>query len=428
MSVLSRLLGRDVAPVSAEKRFSIDQIAAMFSSARNNYAEIDLTSSDSALQDVAYHAGVHLVASLASELPLDIFAGEGPGARKLPIPGYLEDPSGDGYGREDFTYKLVASWLTSGNVMGNVLDRRQEFITQLDLFHPDLPRPHIDPETGRVTWQVRGEDVPNMLHRRAYPYPGYVLGMSPVALHATSIGLSLTTTRFGKAWFDEGAVPSTVLHNEERNISPAQAKSVKERFMAAMFGSREPLVLDRGWKLDQVQIAPEESQFLETQGFSRAECARIIGPGVAELLGYETGGNLTYSNRLDRIADFSTLTLDQWLKRVERIYKLFLPPGQIPKIDTDALLDTLKKDRYQTYQLATGGVPWMKPSEVRPEEGLPPAPELDTPAQPAGPEQNSRTMQAIAAGLRSGRLTEDEAYVLLRVMTREGGTDVPIAG
>lgn len=424
MGFLDRLLGRGGPPV-AEARASIADIAQMFASAQR-YSEVDLSAPEASLQDTAYHAGVNLVASLASELPINIWRGEG-NRTKVPIPGYLEDPAGDGYGREDWIYKLMVSYLTSGNMNADVLERRDGYITQADIFHPSLSVPLVG-DDGRIEWYVQGQPVPNMWHRRVYPYPGFIKGLSPIQLHLTQIGLSITTTRFGKQWFDEGAVPATVLHNEERSLTGPQAQSVKDRFVAAMRGSREPLILDRGWKFDQVQVNPDESQFLQTQQFSRAECARIIGPGVAELLGYETGGNLTYSNRLDRIADFSTLTMDFWLRRTERVLRQMLPANLTPEIDRDALLDTLKKDRYATYAQALGGVPWMKPSDVRPEEGLPPAPELD--AADTGTDvpavQDERSMMSrIAAGLRAGELTDDEAYVLLRVMTAKGGADVP---
>lgn len=359
-----------------EERFSLNEIAQLFSSGQR-YTEVNLDSAELALQDTAFHAGVNLVACLCSEMPLNIWRGEVPGRQKVSIPSYLDDPAGDGYGREDWTYKLITSWLTRGNMNAEVLERRDRLITQAEIFHPDLPQAQVNSDTGEIEWYVRGQRVPDMWHRRVYPFPGFIKGLSPVQLHATQLGLSITTTRFGKQWFDEGAVPATVLHNEERNLTAPQAQSVKDRFVASMSGSREPLVLDRGWKLDQVQINPDESQFLQTQQFSRAECARIIGPGVAEILGYETGGNLTYSNRLDRNADLMSMTVDFWLRRVERVYRQMLPAGLTPEIDRDALLDTLKKDRYETYNLATGGVPWMKPSEVRPKEGLPADPSLD---------------------------------------------------
>jgi len=377
---------RAARPAGTEQRYNLADIGQMAKTFAGSYADIDLSFAEAPLQDVAYHTGVSLVASLTSELPLVIYRGDGVGARTAPIPDYLEDPGGEGYGREDWTYQYVVSRATTGNAYGNVLerDRATNRPTQVELLHPDLPRPQIDDE-GRVRWYVRGQEVPQMWHTRSYPYPGNVLGLSPIQQHANTFRLSIATTRFGVQWFEEGAVPATVLHNEERTLTAAMAQTVKDRFMAAIRGKREPVVLDRGWKLDQVQIAPEESQFLQTQQFSEAQAARIVGPGVAELLGYDTGGNLTYSNRLDRMADFSTLTLNRWIRAVERVYAAMLPPGLVPRIDRDALLETLTKDRYESYGLALAGVPWMKPSEVRPKEGLPPDPALDEPQQPDVP-------------------------------------------
>lgn len=110
--------------------------------------------------------------------------------------------------------------------------------------------------------------------------------------------------------------------------------------MAALFGTREPVVLGRGWKFEQIQIAPEESQFLETQGFSEAQCARIVGAGVAEVLGYDTGTTMTYSNMVDRDISLLKYAADRWLRRMERIYSSFLPRPQYAKFERDAFLDT----------------------------------------------------------------------------------------
>jgi HK97 family phage portal protein len=347
-------------------------VASLFRNASSSFADVDLSMAEASLQDVAVGSAVNLIASLGSELPLVIYRGSGPGAQTVPIPGNLEDPSGDGYGREDWSYKYLVSHLLRGNAFGDVLDRggpsNGRYITQVDLFHPDAPSGQI--EDGRVVWRVKGQEVPNMWHRRTRAFPGQVMGLSPVGQAAVEVGLSITMTRFGKLWFDEGGVPATVLHNTERDLTGDQARTVKDRFMAAVRGKREPVVLDRGWKLDQVQVAPEESQFLETRQFTSAQCARIFGPGVAELLGYETGGNLTYTTPGDRANDFQKFTLNYWLKQLERAYRDMLPPGLVPRLDRDALLEALARDRYDAYAVALGGVPWMKPSEVRPKEGL----------------------------------------------------------
>jgi HK97 family phage portal protein len=172
--------------------------------------------------------------------------------------------------------------------------------------------------------------------------------LSPVAAHADEIGLSIASTRFGKSWFQDGGHPGGILSNSEADMSDENVvRTAKDRFLAAMFGTREPIVLGRGWKFDQIQVNPEESQFLESRQYSEAQCARIMGPGVAEVLGYSTGSTLTYANIVDRDVEMLKYSANRWLQRVERILSSFLPRPQFVLFDRDSFLDTSIAQRWQ---------------------------------------------------------------------------------
>jgi len=307
-----------------------------------SYAEVDASTGENSLQSIAFRSAVDLMASLVSELPWDVYSGTGVDRKKRGKPGYLEDPSGDGYGVEDWAYMLVQSWLLRGNVFGNILDKGPTgMLRQVDLYHPDRVSPRL--EDGNPQWFVNGREVPDdrMFHRRAFPVTGNLLGLSPIAMHAESIGLSIAATRFGKSWFQDGGHPGGILSNSEADMSDEKVVGkAKDRFMAALFGVREPVILGRGWKYEQIQVAPEESQFLQTQEMSEANCARIVGAGVAEVLGYDTGSSMTYSTLVDRDISLLKYSADRWLKRMERIYNSFLPRPQYAKFDRDAFLDT----------------------------------------------------------------------------------------
>jgi HK97 family phage portal protein len=282
------------------------------------------------------------MASLVSEMSWDVYSGEGIATRKRRKPDYLLDPAGDGYGVEDWTYQLLQSWFLRGNVYGRKLDQGPTgMLRQVDLWHPDKVGVRL--ENGTPVWTVNGTEIPadQVFHRRAFPVAGNLLGLSPVSSHADSLGLSIAATRFGRDWFQDGGHPGGILSNSEADMSDDKVvQTAKDRFMAALFGTREPIVLGRGWKFDQIQIAPEESQFLETQGYSEAQCARIMGAGVAEVLGYSTGSTLTYANIVDRDLELLKYAADRWLKRVERIYSAFLPRPQYAQFDRDSFLDT----------------------------------------------------------------------------------------
>jgi HK97 family phage portal protein len=337
-----------------------------------SYGDIDMWSPEAPLQSIAVRAAVDLISSLASELPVEVYSGAGADRRLRPTPGYLLDPGGDGHGLPDWCYQVVQSWLLRGNVYGDILATSPSgFPTQILPMHPDCVAADID-GSGIVHWTVDGSEFPSakMLHRRVNPVAGLLLGLSPVAMHARAIGLSLTATQFGLQWFRDGAHPGGML-TYEGELSKPQADTAKERFLAALRGSREPIVMGRGWHYEAIQISPEESQFLATQGFTEAQCARIFGPGIAEILGYDSGGSLTYATVEGRSAHLLVYTVSKWLTRLERLLTEMLPKPQYALINRDGLLKSTTLDRYNAYASALTNK-WKTVNEVRQAESLPP--------------------------------------------------------
>lgn len=330
---------------------------------------------ESAMQAAAVWAAITLVASLASELPFDVFSGQGDTKKPIRTPSYLLDVAGDGYGTEDWIYQSIVSYLLRGNVFGKVVarDNRGGFPTQVPLFHPDDVTGWRDPDTGQPRWRAYGAEIPatDMWHRRAYTVPGYLLGLSPINYHAMSIGLGFEAQKFGIDFFHDGANPTGLLTNSETDLKKEQAQTAKERFMAALNGGREPVVLGKGWDWKQISIAPDESQFLETQKYTSAECARIFGPGMPEILGYPTGDPLTYATVEGRSLHLLTYALDPWFTRLEKNLSAFLPRPQYVKLNRAALLRTDLLTRYRAHNMAIAGH-WKAPSEVRDDEDMPP--------------------------------------------------------
>jgi HK97 family phage portal protein len=354
------------APTEGERRSFIVPVGAPESS----YSSVDGSTLPGSLQSVAVGSTVDLICSLGSELPVDVFRGEGSERKRVPTPGYLLDPAGDGSGLEDFAYQTLMSWTMRGNLYGDVLQRhRTGYVTQCSLFYPDDVRGQE--EGGKVVWYVKGRPFRgDFLHRRVMPIPGHVLGRSPVAMHAATIGVSLAATRFGGQWFTDGAHPTALLTSEQK-LDEGKARTAKTRFMETMGRKREPLVLGGGWDYKPLQLNPEESQFLETQGYSEAQCARIFGPGFAEILGYESGGNLTYANIESRATHLLVFGMNRWLRRFERLLSSMLPSPQYARLDRDAMLETTTLTRYQAHALALDKR-WKVVNEVRADEDLPP--------------------------------------------------------
>lgn len=342
----------------------------------------------SSLQKVAVWSCVNLTATMAEVLPLDVYSGSGQDKRPRPMPGWMKDLGADGHGLSDWLYQAVFSAMLRGNPVGEVVERdpRTAQPRTIVLANPDEVRADPDAE-GRLHWRIgrRGVDRENVWHKRVYPVPGYVFGLSPIAMHAQTIGLGISSLQFGARWFTDGGHPSAMLTNENE-ITETQAKDAKAKFLSALRGKREPVVLGKNWKYQAISISPNESQFLETQGYTSAECCRIFGPGYAEVFGYEVGGSLTYSTLEQASLHLLTYSMDAWLVRLERWLSDLLPSPQQVKFNRGALVRTDLLTRYRAHEIALRN-DFKVINEVRDLEDLTPvdwgnAP-MDSPTMPS---------------------------------------------
>jgi HK97 family phage portal protein len=319
------------------------------------------------------------------------------GKTRRSTPWNIDDPADNGSGREDWLYQLVISWLIRGNAFGleTSWDVRTGRGMTVTLLSPDKVKPQKI--SGDVHWFVEGKEVvgEKLAEFRHWPvsrHPGTLLGPSVVERHALSIGISLRSAQFGDQWFREGAHPSSALVNKAA-LSTVDAETAKRRLIDATHGSREPLVLGEGWTFEQMQLSPNESQFLETQKYSESQCARMFGPGFAEILGYETGGSMTYANVADRDLQLAKYSLNKWIRRAERVLTGLLPPStQRVQLNREGLLEATTLQRYQSYASALQNQ-WRTVNEVRAIEDLPPVPWGDVPTEP-----KTQTSQGVTNG------------------------------
>lgn len=343
-------------------------------------------SADSAQRKVAIWSSINLLASLTAGMPADGITGPEDNRRAVDLPPFFANPDGSGQGWSDWVTQLMWSWMTRGNAVGDIVDvDGAGRPTQIVLQHPDYVQGWRDSH-GKVHWTFGGleRDPARVWHRRVYPTPGRLQGMSPIERHAVTIGAGLAAGAFGWRFFTDGGHPTAILQNEMTpKIPEAKARSVKDAFLSAVRGTREPVVMGSGWKYQQIQVSPSDSQFLDTMGYTAAECCRIYGPGIAEVLGYETGGSLTYSSIESRRLDLLTFTLDPWLTRIEDVLSNdVMTRPRLLKLDRRAILRTDTLNRYRAYEIALRAK-FAVVNEVRRDEDLPPVDWGDEPVEVA---------------------------------------------
>lgn len=385
---------------AVEQRNAWDNITALMARGGNGtYAGVPVND-ETAMRHSAVWGCVDLLSEIVSTMPIVRYRSIGDTSREVPL-GWLEDPSGEDTGFEVWARQLMLSLLLRGNAPGFITDLDGTARpSRIEMLHPDRVSFRRDLNFGPGRWYLDGNEIGRyphgeLWHLCGYPIAGTPLGLSPITYAAETVGLGIAARKFGSQWFGDGAHPTSVLTNKDRDVeNEDEAKSLKARIKSVLFDNREPLVLGGGWELSPIQIAPEESQFLETIKANSDDIARFFfrrPPGE--------GGEITYANVEARSIDLLTYSINGWLVRIERALSRLLPRGQYVKFNSGSMLRTDLKTRYEAHTFAIRGG-FATPNERRELEDMPPLPggdELLWPPYSTGDTAEEPTDEGITA-------------------------------
>lgn len=241
--------------------------------------------------------------------------------------------------------------LLGGGVTALVND--PEHPTAMELVHPD----DVDwtPQRG---WTIQGDEyeawpVGQLWHVPYMTLPGSPKGIGPLEYARRTTYAALAAKEFGGNFFRDGAHPTVVISPRE-DPGPDGAEELKRKIRSKVNGTnRDVLVLPQGIEWHQLQINPQDSQFLDLMRFSGAEIAAFFGL-QPEHIGYpvESEGSVQYSNRENRQQDVLQDAVMPVLLPLEEGITELLPRGQRVKFNVDGLLRTDLKTRYESYELA----------------------------------------------------------------------------
>jgi HK97 family phage portal protein len=330
---------------------------------------------DSNARKVAIGSAIRLITNIISTMPIAARRGAAAGTQPMdPQPLLLRDPDATGRGMRVWKAQMAWALAARGNCVGHITAQDPRYGTPATIvpIHPDKIRPEVDRKNGVITWRLDNGSTltaDEVWHVPLFPVPGQVWGLSPIEEHAATIGLALSAERFGHDYFDAGGHPTALLKSKDQ-LNDDQAKKVKQKFMNSTW-SRQPVLLPDGIEYEAIQVTPEESQFLDTQKYTSAECARIFGPGMAEMLGYDTAGAMTYQNVTDRDLHLLKYTIDTYLVALEDALTACLPGGQYAKFNRNSMLRMNPLARAQVYQLMTT-VGAYTPNTILALEDMPP--------------------------------------------------------
>lgn len=221
----------------------------------------------------------------------------------------------------------------------------------------------------------------DMLHFPLFSFDG-VKGIGPVSAARESFALAMAAVNFGSRWFGNGAhAPSILIHKGKRD--PKQEAEVKEAWQQNYGGSNanKQAFLFGDWDIKTVGLSPEDSQFLATRNFQRADIAAMF-----HMDPHQVGdtSRLSNANHVQAQLTFVTETLRPILMRIEsELYRKLLAPMK-QSSDLSVVFDLttrLRGDMQTQMQSYALGRQWgfLSVNEVRQDMGMNPiGPEGDT--------------------------------------------------
>lgn len=342
---------------------------------------------DAALRNAASWACIDVIADAYSRTPFDAVRKIGNARVPIdPAPRIVAEPSGL-VTSDVWLTQVAVSILTDGNAFGQIIGYGQGgYPTQIEMIDPALvtERAVVDGQPGvRVEgerkllfplgpiWHVPGRTV----------LPGSPFGLSPIKYAAKVIGTSLAVEDFSNRFFTDGAHP-TVVAMMDADPGKDGAELIKQRIIRSTRGNREPLVFGGG-KLERLQAAPGETQFIDLARFDVEQACRFwrVPPSMVYLA--ISGQNVTYANVTHNDLQLLKYTLEGYYRRIESAWSRCLPRPQIVKANRNVVLAADAKTRHDVYKVRLDART-MTVNEVRALEDEPPFPgsEWDAPGTP----------------------------------------------
>lgn len=344
--------------------------------------------SESAQRLLAVWGCVRLVADTISTMPWGAIRPDGADRAPIDPPKLLMSP--DGGLPESWKRKVLWSAMIAGNAYGLVTETTKDYRypTRIDLRHPDhvswtvdqgVEKPVIDGKVHEL-WPIG-----DVWHFPAYEKPETRVGMNPIQVAATVVGMGSGSQNFANDFFEADARPSGILRIKAM-ISAADAEKHKAKAREAM-ANRDFLVVGNDVDWESMQVSPTDSQFLDTMRYTSQQiCGALFGV-PPELLGYATSGSsVTYVNAADRDSSFLKYGLSPWITRLEKAMSVLLPGAQTVKVNDGNFLKLNLPGRMAVYLqnadvYSKSGKPVFTNDEIRALEDKPPLPD-DYPLPP----------------------------------------------
>jgi len=286
-----------------------------------------------------------------STLPVDNFRDVGSLAVEVNRAPIFDEPGGTTWPWHDWVWASQSDLDRTGNAVGIIRERNgMNLPSRIELANTRATSVRV--KNGKVTWKIDGvEYTPDQIwHERQFPVSGSILGLSPIAYAAWSIGEAMSMQDFALKWFGAGGVPRARLRNSQRTIKTEDAIVIKDRWKASVEAG-DLFVHGNDWEYNLVQAQNAGMEFIEGRKMAIPDIARYFGCPADMIDGASSGGsaNINYANITQKNLQFLVHHLGPSIVRRERNWSRgFLPAARYVKLNTDALLRMDPQSRQET--------------------------------------------------------------------------------
>jgi HK97 family phage portal protein len=340
-----------------------------------------------ARQVPALTAGMRLISSVAMQLPLRQRRGD---EVIDPPANVIENPTpGPNRTVADFVDEYLSDVLLYGNYAALIGPADStgwpSMLVPLDVTTISVAR---HPDTYLPVYALAGVEEPlpadRVFHVALDKRSGELVGRGVLAMSA-ALGASLAADTYAGRYFSESAIPSGVITDTRPNLTQEQADELKGKWMAAVSGTRAPVVIPPSTTFTPLATNATDAQLVQARQWDATMVAMILGVPPF-LLGIETQRH-TYTNAENEFGRFITTTIMRLLAPLEQqLSAQCLPRGNTAEFSTGALLRADTSTRAQA-AVSLYGADIITLGEARTLAGFPAGggPTETEPAEPSNP-------------------------------------------
>lgn len=289
-----------------------------------------------ALQLAVVYSCVRLLSFTCAGLPFNLYRRDGINsevATDHPLHELLHILPNDEMTSVDHRTMLMASLLLNGTAYNETARDNRGTVREIVPLHPDRMLVDRSKATGKLVYEYHDTDGMRPIRAdRMWRINGFttngVLGLSPIALARESIGLGMSAEQYGATLFARGGQPAGFVSFDadikKETRQDAQA-AWNEEHRNRNNWHKVPF-LQGGAKWQSISLNAEDSQFLETRKFQRAEICGFFGvpPHMVGDL-----DKATFSNIEHQSLQLVIYTLMPYLHRIEQsVYRDLLTPNE----------------------------------------------------------------------------------------------------